>query len=804
MKHYEVSAGLRDIAASARERYIVDSEGTLFYTSFEHYFRSLSNISTVESDVLPPIVSVAAGTRETGECYVFAVDENGQVWGGGATQGIYHEEGTLNEGYVQPPLRMYFNLQTHVTSDDPRYADAKFVAVEAAGDSVALLDNKGRVWALGAVVDAVEECAPEAVYDGIIAKITPDYIEGADPDTIAYQPRIAKIRMFDNFIAMIGEGGELLLRPTQNVSLYEGDYPEYLAFQRNSEMDGLYFVVSIHDRHMQYFRGVKDVAVLFSADRDAGDGLMDLGVEFEIVLLMEDGELYTFDKYVEKYELSQNTDDRYFEMQGQEPKGIAALSSASDGGFAALFAEAEKGIAVYQKNYWTQPTNDRKIFLTTEGYGAADIFAYYSGYDTNAGYAAVAVAPAEEMVLSDGGYLSAYPQWDDALRGNEVGMCVAVDLYDATVMSSFQLQDEGHGTALGMVHSSGLQTVNSPEEIDLSNYYAGSTVLVRRVLVEAAGVELPDLAGKELECGTPLASLALPDGWTLQSEGDIATDDNSPITLRYDLSPEQVGQDFSALKEENVLVMKNDDGDYLLYMFNCPTVHDFVERSATQATCSTGARYGYVICKRCGVCYRDTTATERERLSAFPTDFVQISTYRDGTLAIGYNGSVWALGNNTNGRLGIPSENPDVFTEVLKEDGTPFDNAVQVVLSENNAVIVCKDGSVWGAGSNAQNQLGTNAGGADQGYFVPLKIGDTGEPFANAVSAAVSPGSVVIVCNDGTVYGAGNNASGLFGDSRTYTGFLQLPGENGGVFEDAARAFLSWDDDSFLLWGTIL
>ena len=85
---------------------------------------------------------------------------------------------------------------------------------------------------------------------------------------------------------------------------------------------------------------------------------------------------------------------------------------------------------------------------------------------------------------------------------------------------------------------------------------------------------------------------------------------------------------------------------------------------------------------------------------------MQISTYRDGTIAVASDGSVWALGNNSNGRLGLPSAGADVFTEVLKKDGTPFDNAVQAVLGENNAVIVCADGSVWGAGSNENNQLG--------------------------------------------------------------------------------------------------
>jgi alpha-tubulin suppressor-like RCC1 family protein len=115
------------------------------------------------------------------------------------------------------------------------------------------------------------------------------------------------------------------------------------------------------------------------------------------------------------------------------------------------------------------------------------------------------------------------------------------------------------------------------------------------------------------------------------------------------------------------------------------------------------------------------------------------------------SGTVWSTGYNDHGQLGVgDTESRCILTEMLGSH-----HATAISGGYNNSLILTEDRKVWGTGSNDWGQLGT---GDDSST---LSLVEMPLPPGHHV-AGISCGTEIsiILMNDGTVWGTGNNDCG--------------------------------------------
>jgi len=125
------------------------------------------------------------------------------------------------------------------------------------------------------------------------------------------------------------------------------------------------------------------------------------------------------------------------------------------------------------------------------------------------------------------------------------------------------------------------------------------------------------------------------------------------------------------------------------------------------------------------------------------------------TTVISSDGTLWAWGNNTYGKLGNGTTEQSTFPVQIAPDSTFLD----VTNGCGHTLAIRSDGTLWAWGSNSHGQLGDNSLGRD----IPLQI------VPNSIFNAVSAGCdhTVAIKNDGTLWAWGWNAYGQLGDGST-------------------------------------
>ena len=112
------------------------------------------------------------------------------------------------------------------------------------------------------------------------------------------------------------------------------------------------------------------------------------------------------------------------------------------------------------------------------------------------------------------------------------------------------------------------------------------------------------------------------------------------------------------------------------------------------------------------------------------------------------NGTLWSRGYNGNGELGLgDTTNRTIFTQIT----TNTNNIKSVYCGRSHTIILKNDGTLWGCGNNGSGQLG---------------LGDTAHKYTFTQVTANADNVKQVYCghfhtlilkNDGTLWGCGDN-----------------------------------------------
>jgi alpha-tubulin suppressor-like RCC1 family protein len=123
------------------------------------------------------------------------------------------------------------------------------------------------------------------------------------------------------------------------------------------------------------------------------------------------------------------------------------------------------------------------------------------------------------------------------------------------------------------------------------------------------------------------------------------------------------------------------------------------------------------------------------------------------SLFIKSDGSLWGMGDNTSGQLGIGSmPETNIQVEIVSSGVTA------VAAGYSHSLFIKSDGSLWAMGSNAYDQLGDNE---------TTRTSDTPEQVAFNGVTAISAGEAhsLFIKSDGSLWGMGDNDFGQLGVS---------------------------------------
>jgi alpha-tubulin suppressor-like RCC1 family protein len=140
------------------------------------------------------------------------------------------------------------------------------------------------------------------------------------------------------------------------------------------------------------------------------------------------------------------------------------------------------------------------------------------------------------------------------------------------------------------------------------------------------------------------------------------------------------------------------------------------------------------------------------------------------TFIIKNDGSLWSCGSNDDGQLGLGGGgNRNTFTKVT----TNVSDVKQVACGCRHTFILKNDGSVWSCGRCYEGQLGLGVSGAGNGKSTFTKVTTN---TSNVKEIICGSDHTVILKNNGTVWGCGDNTSGQLGlgDETNRTTFTQI------------------------------
>jgi alpha-tubulin suppressor-like RCC1 family protein len=166
----------------------------------------------------------------------------------------------------------------------------------------------------------------------------------------------------------------------------------------------------------------------------------------------------------------------------------------------------------------------------------------------------------------------------------------------------------------------------------------------------------------------------------------------------------------------------------------------------------------------------------------FLTEIIMVSARTYHTLALKRDGTVWAWGRNDYGQLGDGTTvNKNTPSQVKGPGGIGFlTNIIAVAAGNNHSLALKDDGTVWAWGNNIDGRLGDGSK-ANKNSPVPVKGAVDSGFLAGIKALAAGYRHSVALKSDGTVWAWGYNAEGELGNGAVADQNLpvQVKGVNG-------------------------
>lgn len=160
-----------------------------------------------------------------------------------------------------------------------------------------------------------------------------------------------------------------------------------------------------------------------------------------------------------------------------------------------------------------------------------------------------------------------------------------------------------------------------------------------------------------------------------------------------------------------------------------------------------------------------TNENEWVQITNYTDDIKQVVCGYDFTFLLKNNGTLWATGNNQNGQLGLgDTYNKYTFTQVINEN---IGEIEKVACGYDHTYLLMKDGTLLAAGCNATGELGL--GNTDDLSNVFVQVGPTGDANKITDVADVICGGcfTYIIKTDGSIWSCGSGDCGQLGDNNS-------------------------------------
>ena len=154
---------------------------------------------------------------------------------------------------------------------------------------------------------------------------------------------------------------------------------------------------------------------------------------------------------------------------------------------------------------------------------------------------------------------------------------------------------------------------------------------------------------------------------------------------------------------------------------------------------------------------------------------IQIHAGYEHSLALAFDGTVYAWGRNNSGQLGKNDATDTHIPAAVQTLGTPMAGKVIVQLAAGNSqsMALASDGTVYTWGWNQYGQLGN---GTTTNSRIPVAVVTTGTPLAGKTISQIAAGNAhaLAMTDDGAIYSWGWNQYGQLGNNSTINSSLPV------------------------------
>jgi alpha-tubulin suppressor-like RCC1 family protein/uncharacterized protein YjdB len=137
-----------------------------------------------------------------------------------------------------------------------------------------------------------------------------------------------------------------------------------------------------------------------------------------------------------------------------------------------------------------------------------------------------------------------------------------------------------------------------------------------------------------------------------------------------------------------------------------------------------------------------------------------ISTGKFHTIVLMTDGTIYGVGDNTYGQLGIGPSSPSLSLQQMSN--TTGKTPIKVSCGELFTIVFMSDGTIYGTGQNSEAQFGIPTGNIMTLQEVPNTTGKT------PINVSTGYNHTMVLMSDGTIYGVGRNSSGQLGVSNPW------------------------------------